>query len=96
MENESWPRRRPDVLAEFLPDGGAVLYDPRTEIVNPLTATAAIIWERCDGAHTTAAMADELAAGFDAPSDVIENDIRALIGKFVEIGMLEQSQGALG
>ncbi len=96
MENASRPCRRTDVLAEFLPDGSAVLFDPRTEIAYPLTATAAVVWESCDGAHTTASMVDELAAVFEAPSDVIERDVQAFLGHLVEIGLLDPSAEGVG
>jgi hypothetical protein len=60
----------------------------------PLTATAAIVWEACDGAHTAAAMVAELATVFEAPSDVIERDVQALLGQLAEIGLLEPAPGA--
>ena len=62
-----WPRRRGDVLTEYLPDGSAFLYDPNTEMVYPLTVTAAIVWEVCDGTHGSVAMVNELGDSFDAP-----------------------------
>ncbi len=96
MENAARPCRRTDVLAEFLPDGSAVLYDPRTEMAYPLTSTAAVVWETCDGVHTAAAMADELAAAFEATSEVIERDVRALLGHLSEIGLLDPSPEAVG
>ncbi len=95
MESASRPRRRTDVLAEFLADGSAVLYDPRTEIAYPLTATAAVVWETCDGAHTATTKVDELAALFEAPSEVIERDVQALLGQLAEIGLLDPSPGAI-
>jgi hypothetical protein len=60
----------------------------------PLTATAAIVWEACDGDHTPAAMIEELGAVFDAPSDVIARDVQALLDHFTEIGLLEPATGA--
>ena len=94
METATCPRRRSDILAEFLPDGSAVLFDPRTEMAYPLTATAAVVWDTCDGAHTPAAMVDELAAVYDAPAEVLDRDVRALLVHLCEIGLLEPSPGA--
>ncbi len=89
MDNLSQPLRRNDVIAEFLPDGSAVLYDPRTETAYPLNATAAVVWDTCDGNHTHAKIVDEVAALFEAPGDVIERDVRALLGHLSEIELLE-------
>ena len=43
------PRRRPEVLADRLPDGSAVLFDPREEMVYAISATGAHLWDACDG-----------------------------------------------
>ncbi len=91
MIHTEWPRRRGDVLTEYLPDGSAFLYDPNTEMVYPLTVTAAIVWEVCDGTHGSVAMVNELGDSFDAPPDVIEQDVRAVLERFGEIGLLESS-----
>ena len=93
MNSESRPCRRIDVLAEFLPDGSAVLYDPGTDVAYPLTASAAVVWDACDGAHTSVAMADELATVFDAAADVIDRDVRALLAQLSELGLLDRSPG---
>jgi hypothetical protein len=77
-----------------LPDGSAVLFDPRTEMAYPLTPTAAIVWETCDGDHTDAAMVEEIGTIFDAPADVIERDVASLLARLSEIGLLETPAGA--
>jgi len=90
------PCRRSDVLSEFLPDGSAVVYDPRTELAYSLTATAAVIWETCDGTHTSDAMVEQLTGLFEASADVIEGDVQALLGHLSELGLLEPTAGAAG
>ena len=42
------------------------------------------IVKRCDGAATVAAIADELAAAFEAPREVILKDVVALLQGFVD------------
>jgi hypothetical protein len=88
------PRQRPDVLSEYLADGSAVVYDPQTGLAHPLTSTAAIVWEQCDGTHTAAEMVEALASVFDAPAAVIERDVQALLGQLSEVGLLEPSAEA--
>jgi hypothetical protein len=83
------PRRRPDVLTEFYPDGSGLLFDPRQDRAYSLTASAAIIWQTCDGAHTTDAMAEVLVAVYDAPANVIEDDVSAMLEQLFETGLLE-------
>jgi hypothetical protein len=78
-----------------MPDGTAVLFDPRGQMAYPLTATAAIIWNSCDGAHTADAMVDALAASFDAPADLIERDVARLVRHLGEIGLLEKAPGTV-
>lgn len=91
MENASSPRRRTDVLAEYLPDGSAVIFDPRTHTAYPLTATAAVVWETCDGAHPSGTMVAQLAAVFEAPADVIERDVQTFLEQLIAIGLIESS-----
>jgi pyrroloquinoline quinone biosynthesis protein D len=49
-----------------------------------LDAVAHEIVKRCDGAATVAAIADELAAAFEAPREVILKDVVALLQGFVD------------
>jgi len=85
------PRRRFEVRCEPLPDGSAVLYDPRTETAYAISASAALVWELCDGAHPATAIGAELAAVYDAPADVIARDVAALLDRFQELGLLERA-----
>ncbi len=89
----SLPRRRLGVRIESLPDGSAVLYDPTTRMTYAITASAAQVWEWCDGAHSPAAMVEGLAALYDAPPDVIARDVDALLDRFAEAGLLDRDAG---
>lgn len=90
----SLPRRRPGVRVESLPDGSAVLYDPTTSMAYAITASAAQIWEWCDGAHDPAAMVAGLAELYDAPAEVIARDVAALIARLRAAGLFEQGAGS--
>jgi hypothetical protein len=92
--NPRQPRRRPDVRVERLPDGSAVLFDPRTQMTYAVTASAALVWETCDGVATPTDIAGRLADVYDAASDVIARDVDALLAHFREIGLLEPAAGA--
>ncbi len=84
-------RRRHDVRCEPLPDGSAVLYDPTAEMAYAISESAVLVWELCDGTHSATAIGEELAALYDAPSDVIVRDVDALLHRLQELGLLERA-----
>jgi len=51
--------------------------------------TALEILRRCDGIATIRAIVDDLTRKFNAPSDVIMNDVRKLVQDFRDKGVLE-------
>lgn len=85
------PHRRGDLLTENLPDGTALIFDPQTERAHPLTASAAIVWEHCDGAHSVAAIVQKLSDVYDASQDIIARDVHALLNQLSESSLLEAS-----
>lgn len=88
------PCRRNDVLTENLPDGTSLVFDPRTELAHPLTASAAIIWEHCDGRHTVADIVRKLSEVYDASEDVIARDIGLLLDQLGKVGLLDDDAKA--
>ncbi len=73
---------------ELLPDGSGLLYDPRTQVATAITATAVQVWAACDGTRSPAAIADHLAATYDAPPEVILRDVTALLTDLGARGLL--------
>ncbi|HEY4635847.1 MAG TPA: pyrroloquinoline quinone biosynthesis peptide chaperone PqqD [Rhodospirillales bacterium] len=51
--------------------------------------TALEILRRCDGVATVKAIVDDLARKFNAPGDVIMNDVKKLVQDFRDKGVLE-------
>lgn len=51
--------------------------------------TALEILRRCDGIATIRAIVDDLTRKFNAPSDVIMNDVRNLVQDFRDKGVLK-------
>jgi hypothetical protein len=39
------------------------------------------VWELCDGSHTVEEIVDDVCSGYDAPREVIDADVRGLIGE---------------
>lgn len=68
------PRAAPGCHVRDL-DGEKVVYEPRTHEVSVLNATAAFIFELCDGEHSVAEILALLAERFDAPGEVLRRDL---------------------
>lgn len=76
------PRQAPDLQSRPLGDE-LLIYAPSQGVVHILNRTARVIWERCDGAHTPAAIARVLEEHFDvtenrAPADDVMRTLHEL------------------
>jgi hypothetical protein len=81
------PKKHGCVSEELLSDGGMVLYHSCRQQLMTLNATAALVWECCDGAHSLAMIAQELRDVFpDAPT--IEEDVLAVLQEFIARAMI--------
>jgi hypothetical protein len=79
---------------ERMPDGSAVLFDPLTQMAYAVSASAALVWETCDGVCTPSEIAEHLAGVYDPPEDVITRDVDALLAHLRELGLLEAGSEA--
>ena len=84
------PQARPDVDTRAMADGSCLVIDGATGTNHAINATAAFVWERCDGAHTPAQIARELLEAFDAPADGVQGDVKAILAQFSQLGLLAQ------
>jgi pyrroloquinoline quinone biosynthesis protein D len=81
------PTRRPDVAA-FALDDELVLYDPCSARAHVLNATAARMWELCDGARTTSSVAREIAASYALDDEQAHADVREFVEDLGQAGLL--------
>lgn len=65
------------------------LYDPETDAVMVLNATASDIWRLSDGEHTFPQIAELLANVYQLDATEIEKDVEATVDQFVENGFLD-------
>lgn len=72
---------------EMLPDGSLVLYNGCRKQVLTLNATAALVWECCDGDHDTDAMIAEVRDVFPAAAGA-ERDVCDVLETLAEAGMI--------
>ena len=86
------PVQKKDVTCRQLDESETMLYDPETEALHVLNATARLIWENCDGKHTAedmvAIIKTRYAGGQD--SDVLR-DVQATLDTFAARGLLQSS-----
>ena len=83
------PKARDDVV--FRPLGREwVLYDPGSRKVHVLNATAALVWELCDGEHDAVAMARALRQTVADPpdDDTVREDVADALATFRDEGLL--------
>jgi hypothetical protein len=83
-----YPQRRPDVSSNLLPDGHVVIFCVKTEWAQTLNPTAAIVWEFCDGEHTVADIAQELATLLGSEGTELGDDVSKLVAELGEAGLL--------
>ena len=67
----------------------AILHDRRNGRAHVINETAAQIWELCDGQSTLDQIASALAASYDVPASVVQEDVQYILTKFRELGVLE-------
>jgi len=88
VADDSVPRLPRGVrLVDSPAQGGIVLLAP--ERVFKPDAIAIEILKRCDGTATVSAIAGELAATYNAPSERVLGDVKALLGALADKQLLE-------
>jgi hypothetical protein len=89
----SWPRRRSHV-EERRAGEDLVLYDPAGGRLHVLNATAAAIWNLCDGSLPAPAIAGKFSAEFRVdPGQDPQADARLLLRSLFEAGLIEEKAG---
>jgi hypothetical protein len=86
----SHPKGRGDTVFRALAKEW-VIYDPTTDLLHVLNATAALVWSVCDGSRSEDDIAREVFELLDDPPHLaaVLEDVRAVIEDFREKGLLE-------
>jgi PqqD family protein of HPr-rel-A system len=82
-----YPTRKPDVWLRQSESENAI-YDPATDEVHLLNATAVAIWTLCDGSTTPAEMIQAVCDLSGLPEDVAQEDVGRILGQFEEAGIV--------
>lgn len=82
------PRHASQVV-ERVVDGELVLYDSERQYVHALNATAAFIWQACEGSRGAADIAAALAERYPQQSGEIEEDVARTLQMFAADRLIE-------
>jgi hypothetical protein len=80
-------RARPDVELRIV-GREAILHDPAAARTHAVNASAARVWELCDG-RTLAALVDAFAAGYGRTGAELRPDVERIVDHFDRLGLLE-------
>ena len=81
------PLRRPGVEWVEL-DNEVVVYDPATQSLHRLNASAAHVWLACDGTTSVDQLVNRVARLYTETGETIGTDVRALLGRLVDAGIV--------
>lgn len=71
-------------------DGDCVLVHIETTECYSLSSAAAEFWRLCDGQRSTDDIIEELRSTFDVSEDVLRPDVRALVARFLQQGLVTE------
>lgn len=74
--------QRSSRIVSYEIDGEAVLFDPKRNRVHTLNATAAIVWQLCDGSRTVEQLAEDVALIFGVDSSNVMEDLPTILADF--------------
>ncbi len=82
-----YPVRTKDIAHRVLGDE-AIIVNFKDSLFYNLNPVGAFIWERCDGEHTLAQIAGELAEEYDVTPEEAARDCLQFIEELVQQGLL--------
>jgi hypothetical protein len=82
------PRRMPEYRLEKMDDEMLLLNPAKTKILY-CNDTASLIWQLCDGTHSTPEIAAILIDAYPEAADVIAADVEATLKQFLEQAAIE-------
>jgi hypothetical protein len=84
----AYPTRRSDLRARTV-EGEVVVLDGQRQLVHQLNRTGGYIWDRCDGAHSVAMIARDVAQAFDVDAEAAENDVVNAVCQLETAGLVD-------
>jgi hypothetical protein len=86
--------RNPDVVLREEDEDGALLFNPDTNQVKVINATALFIWNHCDGKNSFLSIIEDIQTEFDqVPADQVNQDVSDLIEDLIQSSFIGTTEG---
>ncbi len=86
--------RNPDVVLREEDEDGGLLFNPDTNDVRVLNATALFLWRKSDGTRGRPELVDAIRGEFeDVPDDAVSNEVEKFLAEMVSGGFLGLRKG---
>jgi len=82
------PLRAEGAYHHPLPDGSGLLFDKASQTAYPITESARLIWELCDGDHDFDQIVAAVETKYDVDHETAENDAKLLLEDLLQKGLL--------
>ena len=93
FSGDSCPCRHASVM-EYKLEDELTLYDPQSEVVHILNATAAVVWQMCNGFQSVHEISLRLSNLYGMVQEAVEEDVRAVLAQLLHAGLIQQSGSA--
>lgn len=81
------PKRDPELQTSLLPDGHAVIVNPKNDWANTISPLGAIVWEYCDGSNSLEDIVRLVAEAAEVSDrSALQKEIQSFIDQFEEEG----------
>jgi methyltransferase-like protein len=90
---QAYPIKTKDTAHRVLSDE-AIVVNFKNSFFYSLNPVGTFIWERCDGRHSLAQIAQEVAEEYEVAPEEAARDCREFIDSLVEQGLLHLGDGA--
>lgn len=82
------PVKRSDLAVREV-EGELLILDQRGGRIHKFNHSAGLVWEFCDGSHSTEQIISRVAQEYGVPIETVRGDVVGTIANLVELGLLE-------
>jgi PqqD family protein of HPr-rel-A system len=88
MNTHNKPRRKKGLVIDEI-DADLLVYDPKSDHLHLLNATASTIWELCDGSRASQEIVEEIVKHFSSENHDIKAQVEGALQQLYEKGLIE-------
>ncbi|MCK9530519.1 MAG: PqqD family protein [Gammaproteobacteria bacterium] len=82
------PRRNEASLIVRVVEDEKIIFDPANDHIHQLNATAALVWDLCDGSRSAGEIEEAVARHFRTPRAMVAQDVDRLLKEFAARGLV--------